>query len=103
MAVPERTAAVGGEGVVVKHRSITDPVLGITLTLGVNDGLARISWSSGACHVQEADLCLGRWTPAEFPDHPEPSPSIAVVCRATAIAVGAWLKEDLRAIVERLP
>ena len=87
----------------MKHRAILDPVLGFTLTLGVNGGLARISWNSGACHVNEADLCLGRWTPAEFPDHPEQTPPIAVVCRATAIAVGAWLKEDLKGLVERLP
>jgi len=96
----------------MKHCAITDPVLGITLTLGVNDGLARISWSSGSCHVKEADLCLGRWTPVEFPEplrttsiggYPEKTPPIAVVCRATALAVGAWLKEDLKALSERLP
>ena len=87
----------------MKHRSITDPVLGITLTLGVSGGLARISWSDGACHVNEAALCLGLWEVAEFPDHPEKVPPIAVVCRATALAVGAWLNEDLKQIVERMP
>ena len=87
----------------MKHRAITDPILGITLTLGVNDGLARISWTDGSCHVNEAALCLGRWTPAEFPDYPEKMPPIAVVCRATALAVGAWLKEDLKSLFERLP
>ncbi len=93
-AAPRSAAAnLGGDG--MKHRVITDPVLCITLTLGVNGGLARISWSDGSCHVNEAALCLGRWTLAKFQDHPEQTPPAAVVCCATALAVGAWINESI--------
>lgn len=87
----------------MRHRVINDGRFGITLTLGVGDdqSLARISWVEGSCHVQAADLSLGRWTPAEF-GYPEPSPPATVVCRATALAVRACVKEGVLAALEGL-
>ncbi len=89
----------------MKFRVIQDPALCITLTLGVGDdeALARISWVDGSCHVDAAALSLGRWAPAEFPGHPEPTPPPAVVCRATALAVGAWIKESAQCFLKGLP
>ena len=89
----------------MKHRAITDPILCMTLTLGVGDdaALARISWNKGSCHVKAADLSLGRWTRVEFPGCPEQTPPVDVVCRATALAVGAMLKDDLQSTLARLP
>jgi hypothetical protein len=89
----------------VKHRVIQDGALGIGLTLGVGEGekLARISWSDGSCHVDAAALSLGRWVPAPDCAPFDQLPPIPVVCRATALAVGAWIKEDVMSAVEGLP
>lgn len=89
----------------MKHRVITDPVLGLTLGVGFSEDLARIAWDNGTCHVDAADLSLGRWTPAVFEDRTEleKTPPAAVVCRATALAVGAWIKEGVQRTLEGLP
>jgi len=85
----------------VKHRVITDPISCITLTLGVDDGeIARISWSEGSCHVIAEDLSQGRWV--LLVDLPGQTPPAAVVCRATALAVGAWIKEGVQHALDKI-
>lgn len=86
----------------MKHRVINDGRFGITLTLGVGEKqvLARISWVDGSCLVDAADLSMGRWTPGTAA---EETPPVSVVCRATALAVGAWIKEGVLGALEGLP
>ena len=87
----------------MKHRSITDPILGVSIILGVGDGRAQILWADGMCFVDEAALCTGEWKPVVFPDVDEKTPPAAVICRATAFAVSAWIKEGFERLWKGLP
>jgi hypothetical protein len=84
----------------MKHRVLNDGKCGITLTLGVGpqEAEARVSWCEGSCMLDAASLVLGLWVQLSG----EVPPAI-VVCRATALAVGAWIKEDVARVLERLP
>lgn len=87
----------------MRHRVITDvaaPVHSIVISLGVGPDQhdARITWTEGSCTVEGDPLTLGLWA-HKCGD----IPPAAVVCRATALAVGAVLKDEFLRALERLP
>lgn len=100
----------------MRRRTIDDRVTGIVVELGAGDGTeARIAWVSGeeplspssvldrACWVDSSALAFGRWVPTRTEEGESVAPPIEVVCRATALAVGAWIKDGVLSALEGLP
>jgi hypothetical protein len=93
-----------------KNRKIVDRVGDIVLTLGIGRDFAeaRVEWYDDKsiaripyqCWIDSNLLLLGRWVPTQEGND---VPPIAVVCRATALAVGAAIKADVMRAVEGLP
>lgn len=95
----------------MRRRSIEDRACGVVLELGLDGGdsvEARVSWRDGSsdlpepnrsCWVESSALTIGRWIQTREGD----DPPIAVVCRATALAVGVRIKQDVLAALEGLP
>ena len=96
----------------MKHRVIQDSRLGLILTLanGADGALARISWLGGSCVVDARALCAGRWelflATQEVAEDELPrggnQPPTDIVCRATALAVGARFQESVQRALEDL-
>lgn len=100
----------------MRHKRIEDRVTGIVLELGVGDGMeASIAWydekqprtlnsePNRTCWVESPALTLGRWVPTRTEESESDVPPPAVVCRATALAVGSWIKDSVLSSLEGLP
>ena len=92
-------------------RLIEDRACGVTVMLADN-GLAHIAWRDRAsdselptrsCWVDARLLAIGRWIPMRQEDKTDDEPTIYVVCRATALVVGASIKVDVLEALKGLP
>lgn len=95
-----------------KNRKIVDRDGDIVLSLGIGHDYAEacIEWYGVVdsvftripqqCYVDSNLLLLGRWRPTRENNDVPPA---AVICRATALAVGAAIKGDVMRAVEGLP
>lgn len=90
---------------------IEDRACGIVVLLDDN-GLAHVAWRDGssdselptkACWVDARLLAVGRWIPMRQEEKTDDEPTIYVVCRATAIVVGASIKADVIEAMKGLP
>lgn len=89
---------------------IEDRACGIVIVLD-DKGLAHVAWRDGSsdselptrsCYVDARLLAVGRWIPMRQ-EKTDDEPTIYVVCRATALVVGASIKADVLEAMKGLP
>ena len=88
----------------ISPRVIEAGDMALSLGMGSSNDETHIRWRLGTCVVDGSMLRTGTWILFRIEGPPPPA---EVVCLATALALSAWIKSEMREatarITERMP